>query len=175
MAKLARLFSYIALALASTAYAEPIKIRTGYVSAPNIITPFVFEKREILKHYGKSYVTEPARFKTTALELTALPLGELQVASMGFTALGPAILNAKMNNIRVIADGIRDGVEGYYSTQYMVLKNSSIKSASDLKGKVVSGLAPGTAVDLPMRVMLRKHGLEANKDYTSINVGFANM
>ena len=79
--------------------------------------------------------------------MSALQLGELQVASLSFTALGTAILNAKMNNIRIIADGIRDGVKGYYSTQYMVLKDSPIKKVSDLKGKVVSGFvreAPST-------------------------------
>jgi len=153
----------------------PVKIRAGWVSAPNIIFPFVFEKKDLLKHYGKSYVYEATRFTNANLEVAALSSGDLEIASLGYPAISAAVLNAKMEDLRVIADGIQDGVAGYYSTEYMVLKDGPIKTIEDLKGKIVSGFVSGSAVDMPMRAMLRKHKLEENRDYRNIPVGFANM
>jgi sulfonate transport system substrate-binding protein len=44
-----------------------------------------------------------------------------------------------------------------------------------LKGKVLATNAMGSAVDIAMRVKLREHGLEANKDYTIVEAPFPAM
>jgi len=49
-----------------------------------------------------------------------------------------------------------------------VLKDGPIQKVEDLKGKVVSSNAAGSAVDVAMRAMLKKHGLEDKRDYTFI-------
>jgi NitT/TauT family transport system substrate-binding protein len=49
-----------------------------------------------------------------------------------------------------------------------VLKDGPIQKVEDLKGKVVSSNAAGSAVDIAMRAMLKKHGLEDKRDYTHI-------
>jgi len=178
MKTLPRLVTSLLIVAASTTCAlaqTPLKIRAGWVAAPNIILPFVFEKKDLLKHYGRSYTYEAIRFTNANLEVTALSSGDLEIASLGYPALTPAVMNAKMEDLRVIADGIQDGVDGHYSTEYMVLKDSPIKTVADLKGKIVSGFNSGSAVDMPMRAMLRKNKLEENRDYRNINVGFANM
>lgn len=178
MRKYFQAVSALIIAAVSSGHAlaqTPVKIRAGWVSAPNIILPFVFEKKDILKHYGRSYTYEAVRFTNANLEVTALSSGDLEIASLGYPALGPAVLNAKMEDLRVIADGIQDGVNGHYSTEYMVLKDSPVRTVEDLKDKIVSGFSSGSAVDMPMRAMLRKHKLEENRDYRNISVGFANM
>lgn len=157
------------------AAADPIRIRGGWVSAPNIMLPFIFEKKEVLRHYGKSYVFESARYTSTSLEVSAMTIGELELASLAYSALGTAVLNAGLDNLRIVADGIQDGVEGYYTTEYMVLKDGPVKTIEDVKGKVVSGTATGSAVDMPLRVMLRKHNMEAGRDYTTVETGFPNI
>ena len=43
-----------------------------------------------------------------------------------------------------------------------------MQKVEDLKGKVVSSNAAGSAVDIAMRAMLKKHGLEDKRDYTHI-------
>src|SRR5262249_56407697 len=45
----------------------------------------------------------------------------------------------------------------------------------DLNGQVVSNNAAGRGVDIAMRAMLRKHGLEPNRDYTIIEAPFPGM
>jgi NitT/TauT family transport system substrate-binding protein len=86
-----------------------------------------------------------------------------------------AIQNAGMDDLRIIADEIQDGVKGYYSQEYMVLTGGPIKKVEDLKGKVVATVAAGAAVDIAIRAMLRKHGLEPTRDYTMVEAGLGNM
>lgn len=92
-----------------------------------------------------------------------------------FSSLALAVENAKLDDLRIIADVFRDGVAGYYSTEYMVLNDGPIKKVEDLKGKVVTSNAAGSAVDIALRSMLRKHGLEDKRDYSLIEFAFPNM
>ncbi len=57
----------------------------------------------------------------------------------------------------------------------MVLKDGPVKTVADLKGKVLATNAIGSAVDIAMRAMLRRSGLEANRDYTIIEAPFPAM
>ena len=57
----------------------------------------------------------------------------------------------------------------------MVLNDGPIQKIEDLKGKVVATNAEGSGVDVAMRAMLRKHGLEANRDYTVVEAPFPAM
>jgi sulfonate transport system substrate-binding protein len=94
------------------------------------------------------------RFAGTPPMVTALANGELEVANLAYSTLAIAIQNAGMDDLRVIADEFRDGVEGYYSQEYMVLADGSIRKVEDLKGKVVMSNAAGSAIDVAMRAML---------------------
>ncbi len=57
----------------------------------------------------------------------------------------------------------------------MVLKDGPIKKVEDLKGHVIASLTYGSAVDVAIRAMLRKHGLDDKKDVTFVEASFANM
>ena len=80
-----------------------------------------------------------------------------------------------MDDLRVINDEIQDGVPGHGTNEFMVLKDGPVKTVADLKGKVLATNVVGSAVDIAMRGMLRKNGLEANKDYTIIEAPFPAM
>jgi NitT/TauT family transport system substrate-binding protein len=66
-------------------------------------------------------------------------------------------------------------VPGYYTSEYMVLKDGPIKKVEDLKGKVIATNAAGSAVDVAMKAMLKKHGLEDKRDYTVVEAAFPAM
>jgi sulfonate transport system substrate-binding protein len=57
----------------------------------------------------------------------------------------------------------------------MVLADGPIRQIEDLKGKVVATVAAGAAVDVAMRTMLRKHGLEDKRDYAMIEAPLPTM
>jgi sulfonate transport system substrate-binding protein len=155
--------------------AAPVKIRVGWVVVPASLAPLILAKKDILKHYGQSYVAETTRFEGTPPVITALASGELDIGPLAFSSFGLAIQNARMDDLRVIGDEIQDGVAGHGSNEFMVLKDGPIKTVPDLKGKVLATNAMGSAVDIAMRAMLRKSGLEANKDYTIVEAPFPAM
>src|SRR5262245_25727884 len=107
--------------------------------------------------------------------VTALANGELEVANLAYSTLAIAIQNAGMDDLRIIADEFRDGVPGYYSQEYMVLADGPIKKVEDLKGKVAATNAAGSAVDVAMKALLRKFGLEDKRDYTVVEAPFPTM
>jgi sulfonate transport system substrate-binding protein len=52
----------------------------------------------------------------------------------------------------------------------MVLATRPIRKVNDLKGKILPTVAFGSGVDITMRAVLRKHGLEDKRDYTAIRL-----
>jgi sulfonate transport system substrate-binding protein len=155
--------------------AEPVKIRASWVAPVTNWASIMLEKKDLARHLGKSYTFEPMRFAGTPPMITALANGELEISNLAYSTLAIAIENAGMSDLRVIADEFRDGVGDYYSQEYMVLADGPIKKVEDLKGKVVMTNAAGSAVDVAMRAMLRKHGLEDKRDYTVIESPFPTM
>jgi NitT/TauT family transport system substrate-binding protein len=157
------------------AQSAPVKIRVGWVVVPASTAPLVLEKKDLLMHYGKSYIAEATRFAGTPPVITALAAGELDIGPLAFASLGLAIENANMTDLRVIADEVQDGVTGHGTNRFMVLKDGPVKTVPDLRGKVLATNAMGSAVDIAMRALLRKNGLEANKDYTVVEAPFPAM
>lgn len=154
---------------------QPVKIRVSWTAPVSNWASILLEKKDLAKHLGKSYTLETTRYAGTPLMITALANGELDVANLAYSTLGIAIKNAGLEDLRVIADEFRDGVDGRYTNEYYVLKDSPIKTVADLKGKVVATNVSGSAVDVAMRAMLRKGGLENKRDYTVLETPFPTM
>jgi len=155
--------------------AEPLKVRVGWVIAPSNTAPLLAAKQDIARHAGTSYVLEPVHFNGTSPMVTAVASGELEIAPLAYSTFALAVQNAGLGDLRVIADDFQDGVAGYYTDEYLVLKDSPIRKLADLKGKVLASNATGSAIDMGLRAMLRKQGFEDKRDYTIIEVGFPNM
>ncbi len=162
-------------ALPVPARAEPVKIRVGWVVVPASSAPLVMAKKDLLKHFGQSYVAELTHFEGTPPVIQALAAGELDIGPLAFSSFGLAVQNAHMDDLRVICDEVQDGVPGHGTNEFMVLKDGSIKKIADLKGKVLATNVKGSAVDIAMRAMLRRSGLEPDRDYTIIEVPFPAM
>jgi sulfonate transport system substrate-binding protein len=169
------LASLCAVSFAGAANAEPIKIRNSWVAPVTNWASILLEKKDLAKHLGQSYVMEPVRFAGTPPMITALANNELEISNLAYSTLGIAIENAGLSDLRIVADEFQDGVAGFYSQEYMVLKDSPIQKVEDLKGKVVATNAAGSAVDVAMKAMLHKHGLDPNRDYTVIEAPFPAM
>ena len=157
------------------AQAEPVRIRIGWVVVPASSAALVLEKKDLLTHFGKSYIAEAIHFAGTPPVITALAANELEIGPLAFSSLALAIQNARMDDLRVICDEVQDGVPGHGTNEFMVLKDGPVKTVADLKGKVLATNALGSAVDISMRVMLQRNGLQANKDYTIIEAPFPAM
>jgi ABC-type nitrate/sulfonate/bicarbonate transport system substrate-binding protein len=161
--------------MAGAQAAEAVKIRLAYIVPISNWGGMLLEKKDLATHLGKTYQLEVTRFAGTPTEITALATGDLDIAGLTYPTLPIAIENAGMTDLRIIGDEFQDGNAGYYSNEFMVLADGPIKKVEDLKGKAVATNAAGSAVDIAMRAMLRKHGLEDKRDYTIIEAPFPTM
>jgi sulfonate transport system substrate-binding protein len=160
---------------AGSAQSEPVKIRTAWVAPVSNWASIVLEKKDLAKHLGKSYTLEAVRFAGTPPMITAIANGELEVANLAYSTFPLAVQNANLDDLRVIADEFQDGVAGFHSNEFSVLKDSPIQKVEDLKGKVIATNSMGSAVDIVSRAMLKKHGLEDKRDYTIVEAPFPTM
>ena len=157
------------------AQADAVKFRIGWAAVPGSRAGFMLEKPELLTHLNQSYTIEPMHFSNTPAELQALASGQLDIAQLGYSTFGAAVENAHMTDIRLFANELEDGVPGYATTHFMVLKDSPIKTIDDLKGKVVATNGIGSGLDIAMRYVLKQHHMEERRDYTDVEINFPNM
>ncbi|HKT19875.1 MAG TPA: ABC transporter substrate-binding protein [Stellaceae bacterium] len=155
--------------------ASPVTIRAGWVVLPADLLPMLPDTPQLTRHMGKSYTLEPQHFAGTPQMITALAAGAIDTGSLAFSSLPLAIENAKLGSLRVIADCFQDGYPGYHTNTYRVRADSPIKNVKELKGKVLATNIQGSAVDLAMRVMLKKHGLNDRTDVSIIEAPFPAM
>jgi len=155
--------------------AEPVKIRVAWVVPVANWASILTEKKDLMQNLGKTYALELVRFQGTPPMITAMASGDLEIANFAYSSLALAIENAGLKDLKIISDEFQDGIPGYYSDEYFVRNDSGIKSVKDLKGKVLATNAAGSAVDIAMRAMLRKNGLDDRKDVNIVEAAFPNM
>jgi sulfonate transport system substrate-binding protein len=165
----------LALVAAGAANAEPVKIRNAFVVPVANWAPILAIKKDLAKHWGKSYEMEAVRYQGTPPMITALANDELDIAVLAYSTFGLAIQNAGLDDLRIIADEFQDAAPGYYSSQFFVRKDSGINRIEDLKGKVLATNVIGSGVDIGMKAALKKHGLIDKRDFTVIEAPFPTM
>jgi sulfonate transport system substrate-binding protein len=148
--------------------ASPVKISVAWIAAPTNLAPILFAKDGIAQHLGKTYTLQPIRFNGSPQMITAMGVGELDIASFSYSSFALAVENAGMRDLRVIADDFQGNVPGHFSEGYLVLNDSPIKSIEDLRGKVLATNGAGGAIDIALRAMLRRYKMEDKRDYTIV-------
>jgi NitT/TauT family transport system substrate-binding protein len=166
---------FAVVAMAGPAPADPLKIRIGGVAPAADLVELMFAKPGVARHLGQSYDYAPVHFVGTPQILTAIATGDLDIGVFSYSSVGLAIENAKMDDLRIVADVFQDGVAGYYTGEFMVLNDSPIHTVDDLKGKVIATPGAGSALDVAARAMMRNHHMEEKKDYTMVEIALPNM
>ncbi len=118
---------------------------------------------------AKPTTSRSSTFQASSIEITALATGDVDFALLGYSSFGIAVDAAKMEDLRLVFDNFRDGVDGYYSFKLAVLKDSPIQTIDDLKGKIIATNGGGSVVDIAQRYVL-KHAAEDKRDYTTVEV-----
>jgi sulfonate transport system substrate-binding protein len=163
------------LLVGGAAHADPVQIRVAWIVAPTDSPLAMLGKQGISKHEGQSYTLDYVHFTSTPQMITALASGDVDLAPLGFPAFALAIENAKLEDLRAVADWLEDGVGNSFTNGFVVLNDGPVKTIEDLKGKIVTTNAIGAAIDIGLRIMLRKHGLEDKRDYTLVESQFPTM
>lgn len=165
-------------AFASTAAADPVRIRIGWAQVPTQMTPLVAELAkthpELFHNLNVTYTYEPVRFQGSPPQVQAFAVNEVEVAAFGPSALALSVTNAHLEP-RVVADIAQDGgTTGHYSSWWAVRKDGPIKTFKDLKGRTAVVNAKGATTDMLLRETMRRNGV-ADTDFVEIEADFANM
>ena len=67
--------------------------------------------------------------------ITALANNEIEIGDLAFSSFALAVQNAGMDDLRVIADEFQDGVEGYYTNEFFVLKDGADQDRQGSEGQ----------------------------------------
>lgn len=165
-----------ALAGASARADAPVPINIGWITVPIALAPIFAAKQDVTKHYGKTYTLNAIHFAGSTPQITALATGDLDIAELSYSSFALAIQNAHLDDLRMVADSLQDGIKpDSFSGPFVVMKNGPIKTIADLKGKSVSVNVIGAGIDIGMRAMLRRNGLEASRDYNVVEANFENQ
>lgn len=160
---------------AAGAAEAPLPIRMSWVVTPGELAPILFAHAGIARHEGISYTVQPIHFSGGPLSIAAIAKNEIDIGGLGYATIASAIEGAGIDDLKVIGDVSLDGMPGWFSVQYLVLKDGPIRTIDDLKGHTLGVNSVGSMVDVGERAMLRQHGIDDRKDVTVIEVASANM
>jgi len=163
-----------AVAWTGVVFAEPVTIRAGYGATPATMMGLVFEKTDVMKHYGKSYVVKRAFYPASTQQVQAFAAKELDVGFLAYPSFAFAVLNANAE-LTIWGGGLRECVPGYYSQTWAALETSPIKSVNDLKGKRIAVPAFGTGTDGGLRIYLKSKNIDPVKDVDIVEVNWPNQ
>lgn len=158
----------LALGTAGDASAQT-KIKIGSGLVPVHIAPIIFSDARLAPNMGKTYDVEFVTARGSAPQMTAMAAGELHLVGFSVAAFAAGIQNGGLDLVG-IADLMQDGPD--FSSVYAVLESSNIKTVADLKGKVVGINARGGTQDMTVRAMLKKAGLDPERDVQISEIGF---
>ena len=156
-----------------TAHAAPVTIRMGWGIPAEEVKYVMMKRPQILKHYGKEYSIEWFQFAGTAPQTMALAAGGLDAATLSSLSLAESIDKAALD-VKVTGGIIMEVLPNFTST-WLVLENSGINAVKDLKGKSIGVNVYGASLDHIQRAILRRAGLEPEKDVKILEISFGLM
>jgi ABC-type nitrate/sulfonate/bicarbonate transport system substrate-binding protein len=172
----------LGLPLLGSAWAQAatkIRYATGGGIGPNEMETVIYlewMQKNVLQRYGKDYVVDMTFTRGTPEAASLLAAGQADMATLSFAAFATLVLkNAVPGGMTIVADNYQDGHEGYAANTFFVLQDSPIKTVSDLRGKRIGINAFGSAVDLALRVRLKKENMDPRKDVQIVEIAFPNI
>ena len=151
----------------------PVTIRMGWGIPAEEIKYLMMERPEIAPNLGKAYEVEWQQFSGTALGVQGLAADTLDCASVGGLSVAHGLDQGA--DIVILGQFIEER-SPYFSTPWMVRKDSGIDSVDDLRGKRVATNAVGGSTDYLQDFHIEEEaGLKAGRDYEKVEVPFGQM
>ncbi len=95
---------------------EPVTIRAAWIVTPASLIPILVAPPGVARHEGKSYHLDPIHFANSPTQITAIATGDIEIATLNFTSIPSAVLNAGLTDLRIIADETQDGIDNHESS-----------------------------------------------------------
>ncbi|MDB5632393.1 MAG: transporter substrate-binding protein, partial [Tardiphaga sp.] len=161
-----------ALASASAAHAQTIPtIRVGWTIPAEESKYWMMRRPTEFSNLGKTYNIEWTQFQGTSPMTQALAAGALDCATQGVLSLANGVTGGNLKAY-IVAQHVSEK-PGSFSVYWAVKDDSPIKTIADLKGKNVGISVIGGGTYGPFKMLLKKNGVDAEKDIKLIEIGFA--
>ena len=158
--------------LSATAFAQTIPtIRVGWTIPAEEAKYWMMKRPDKFPNLGKTYKIEWSQFNGTSPMTSAMQAGALDCATQGVLPIAQSMAAGNLD-MYVIAQHVGEK-PGSFSLYWAVKDDSPIKTAADLKGKTVGISVIGGGTHAPFNMMLRKNGVDPEKDIKLVEVGFA--
>ncbi|MDH7798983.1 MULTISPECIES: ABC transporter substrate-binding protein [unclassified Beijerinckia] len=141
---------------------KPVAIRLGNTTTSGEDQIWLMKARpDLTPGQGKAYTLETFPFRGGDLRLRAFQAGQVD----GLVSTGTGAVTAATKGVPlVIVAALSEEDNDHYSSPYVVLNNSPIKTAKDLKGKTIGLNGLREAFELGARMALLDAGLDPDRD-----------
>lgn len=160
-----------ALAAAAPALAAEVPtLRVGWTIPAEEAKYLMMKRPELFPDLGKAYKIQWVQFQGTSPMIQAMRAKVLDCATMAPQSLAQGAVESGLKAY-IVAQHVYEK-PGYFSVYWAVKADSPIKTAADLKGKVIGTNAYGSGVYYTMVMWLKNHGIDPEKDVKIVETGF---
>ena len=157
--------------ITSTAHAQDIPtIRVGWTIPAEEAKYWMMRRPQEFPDLGKTYKIEWSQFQGTSVMSQALIAGALDCATQGVLPIAQGAAAGTLN-VYIVAEHVGEK-PGSFSVYWAVKEDSPIKTVADLKGKTVGISIIGGGTQGPFNLMLKRNGIDPEKDIKLVEVSF---
>src|SRR6478672_1722962 len=157
--------------ITSTAHAQDIPtIRVGWTIPAEEAKYWMMRRPQEFPDLGKTYKIEWSQFQGTSVMSQALIAGALDCATQGVLPVAQGAANGTLA-VYIVAEHVGEK-PGSFSVYWAVKDDSPIKTIADMKGKSVGINVFGSGIYGPMALLLKRNGVDAEKDIKLVETGF---
>jgi ABC-type nitrate/sulfonate/bicarbonate transport system substrate-binding protein len=156
---------------AGAAFAQDIPtIRVGWTIPAEESKYWMMRRPQEFPNIGKTYKIEWTQFQGTAPMVQAMVAGALDCSTQGVLSLAQGAAQANLK-VYVVAQHVGEK-PGSFSVYWAVKDDSPIKTIEDMKGRSVGTNVFGSGILGPMMLLLKRHGIDPDKDIKLVETGF---
>jgi ABC-type nitrate/sulfonate/bicarbonate transport system substrate-binding protein len=163
-------YAVCALLGATSAFAQET-IRVGWTIPAEESKYWMMKRPDQFPDLGKKYKIEWTQFQGTSPMTQALAAGALDCATQAPLSLANGAANGGLKAY-IVAQHVFEKPGGF-SVYWAVKDDSPIKTVADLKGKTVGISVLGGGTYGPFAMLLKKNGVDPEKDIKLVEMGFA--
>ena len=160
----------LAATLAPRAALAQDTIKVGWTIPAEESKYWMMRRPAEFSNLGKTYKIEWTQTQGTAPMVQMMVAGALDCSTQGVLSLAQGAANAGLQAY-IVAQHVGEK-PGSFSVYWAVKDDSAIKSVADIKGKTVGTNVFGSGILGPMFLLLKKNGLDPEKDIKLVETGF---
>ena len=145
-------------------------IRVGWTIPAEEAKYWMMRRPQQFPDLGKSYKIEWTQFQGTAPMVQAMVAGALDCSTQGVLSLAQGVAQANLQAY-IVAQHVGER-PGSFSVYWAVKEDSPIKTVADVKGHSVGINVFGSGIYGPMALLLKRNGVDPDKDIKLVETGF---